>query len=410
MSSWSNINHMSQCRRKIRNSIIPHEENEFLPHVLRHKTLAFIASFVVAVKVGVMLLVALTPGYVLPSDITNQNILDLTNQQRVSAGLSGLTLNAKLSQAASAKAADMLSGQYFSHYSPSNVSPWYWFKAAGYEYAYAGENLAMDFVTAESTMEAWMASESHKKNIMNAKFTEIGVGVAEGDFKGAKTILVVQEFAAPAPAKTLAVATVKQVTDPAPTQPKPVAQTVTPKVEAEKSLPKVEATKTVVLPSPVKENTYDVTVKVEAPVQTVPESPAQEVTRVAVNLGNNTVDLNKSGDQYTGSIQESNNGQNNNIKILVQGTEQASRENSVLTVPLISTDFFKSTILRPIKFFTSDKIIQILFYSRNFFLAMLLFLSLALILNVLIKVRVQHRPTILYSLLVIYMISVIIII
>ena len=304
----------------------------------------------------------------------------------------------------------MLSGQYFSHYSPSNVSPWYWFKTAGYEYAYAGENLAMDFVTAESTMDAWMASESHKKNIMNAKFSEIGVGVIEGDFKGAKTVLVVQEFAAPAPAKTLAAATVQQVTNPTPTQPKPITKTVTPKVETQENLPKVEATKTVVLPSPVKENTYDVTVKVEAPVQTAPEEPKQEVTQVAVNLGSNNVDLYKNGDQYSGSIEEGNNGQNNNIKVLVQGTEQTSQENSVLTVPLISTDYFKTSILRPLKFFSSDKLIQIILYSRNFFLAMLLFLSLTLILNVLIKIRVQHRPTILYSLLVIYMISVIIII
>ncbi|MFH1367190.1 MAG: CAP domain-containing protein [Patescibacteria group bacterium] len=397
---------MAQCRRKIRNTFIPHEQNEFRPHLLRHKTLAFIAGFVVAVKIGVLLLVALTPGYVLPVDITNQNILNLTNQQRLNAGLSEFKLNSKLAQAAAAKAQDMLSNQYFSHYSPSNVSPWYWFQTAGYEYAYAGENLAMDFTTAEATVQAWMTSESHKKNILNAKFSEIGVGVVEGNFNGAKTILVVQEFGAPAPAKTLAAATVAQVTNPTPIQPKPATQTVTPKVEAEKNLPKVEATKTVVLPSPVKENTYDVTVKLE----TASEEPVQEVTQVAVNLGNNTVDLNKNGDQYTGSIEESNNGQNNNIKILVQGTEQASQENSVLTIPLINTDFFKTSILRPIKFFTSDKIIQILFYSRNFFLALLLFLSLTLILNVLIKVRVQHRPTILYSLLVIYMISVIIII
>ena len=401
---------MAQCRRKIRNTFIPHEENEFRPHVLRHKTLVFIASLVVVVKVGVMLLVALTPGYVLPIDITNQNIINLTNQQRANAGLPQLKLNSKLSQAAASKAQDMLSGQYFSHYSPSNVSPWYWFKTAGYEYAYAGENLAMDFVTAESTMDAWMASESHKKNIMNAKFSEIGVGVIEGDFKGAKTVLVVQEFAAPAPAKTLAAATVQQVTNPTPTQPKPITKTVTPKVETQENLPKVEATKTVVLPSPVKENTYDVTIKVEAPVQTAPEEPKQEVTQVAVNLGSNNVDLYKNGDQYSGSIEEGNNGQNNNIKILVQGTEQTSQKNSVLTVPLISTDYFKTSILRPLKFFSSDKLIQIILYSRNFFLAMLLFLSLTLILNVLIKIRVQHRPTILYSLLVIYMISVIIII
>ncbi|MFA5070469.1 MAG: CAP domain-containing protein [Patescibacteria group bacterium] len=403
---------MSYFHRKIRDSFIPQEQNEFRPHVLRHKFLAFIASLVIVVKVGVLLLVALTPGYVLPVDITNQNIVNLTNQQRLNAGLSELKLNSRLSQAASAKAADMLSNQYFSHYSPSNVSPWYWFQSAGYEYAYAGENLAMDFVTAESTVSAWMASESHKKNILNSKFSEIGVGVIEGDFKGAKTILVVQEFAAPAPTKTVASnTTVTEVTKPATTETKPVQQTVTPTVEAEKNLPKVEAEKTVVLPSPAKEDTYDVTVKVEEPpAETPPAEPPAEITQVAVNLGGNTADLNKTGDQYVGSVEENQNGQKNDLDILVQSTQPTTDESNVITAPVMNTDFFKTTILRPDKFFTSEKLVQIILYSRNFFLALLLFLSLALILNVLIKVRVQHRPTIVYSLLVIYMISVIIII
>lgn len=401
-----------KCRKNIKNAFIPHEDNEFQPHVLRHKSLTIIASVVIGIKIGVMLLVALTPGYVLPIDITNQNIINLTNQQRLSAGLPELKLNSKLSQAAAAKAADMLANQYFAHYSPSNVSPWYWFKSAGYNYAYAGENLAMDFTTAESTMEAWMASDSHKKNILNTKYTEIGVGVSEGDFKGAKTILVVQEFGEPAPVTTIAKdTTVKQVTKPAPTTTKPATQTVTPQVAAEKSLPKVETQKTVVLPSPVKENTYDVSVKVEAPAQTAPtEEPKQEVTQVAVTLGNNTSDLNKNGDQYVGSIEEDKSGQNNNLNVLVQGTEQNSKENSVLSVPLFNTDFFKTTILQPAKFFTSDRLIQIIFYSRNLFLALLILLSLSLILNILIKIRVQHRPSIVYTLLVIYMISVIVII
>jgi len=403
---------MGKCRRHVKNAFIPHEGNEFQPHFLRHKSLTIIASLVVLVKIGVMLLVAFTPGYVFPVDITNQNIVNLTNQQRASAGLPELKLNTKLAQAAASKAADMLANQYFSHISPSNISPWYWFKAAGYNYAYAGENLAMDFTTAENTLAAWMTSDSHKKNILNTKYSEIGVAVLEGDFKGAKTILVVQEFAAPAPVTTIAqAATVQQVTKPAPTETKPATQTVTPQVQAEKNLPKVSPQNTVVLPSPVKENTYDVTVKVETPVQTVPaKEPTQEVTQVAVTLGNNTSELNKSGDQYVGSVEEDKSGRNNNLKVLVQGTEQTTKENSVLSVPLFNTDFFKTTILRPAKFFTSDRLVQIIFYSRNFFLALLIFLSLALILNVLIKIQVQHRPTILYSLLVIYMITVIIIV
>lgn len=388
---------MSKLMKRLRNHFIPHEGNEFRPHVLRHKSLAFIASFVIVIKVIIMLLVALIPGYVLPIDITNQNIINLTNQQRVNSGLSQLALNNKLSQAAASKAQDMLSKQYFSHYSPSNTSPWYWFKAAGYEYAYAGENLAMDFTTAEDMMSAWMASASHKKNILNGQFSEIGVAVLEGDFKGAKTILVVQVFAVPAPTPTVASeTTVEEVAEESPPQ-----EEVTEEVKEEQKLPEVEKEKTVVIPSPVEEDTYDVkvTVKEEA------EEPKEEPTKVAVQIGDNTNELTKSGDEYIGAVKEDKEGPEENIKVVLEDSQK-----NVISYPVMNTNYFKTSILRPDRFFTSDRLIQILFHSRNFFLALLIFLSLVLILNVLVRIRVQHRPTILYSLLLIYMIGVIIII
>jgi hypothetical protein len=70
-------------------------------------------------------------------------------------------------------------------------------KEAGYEYQVAGENLARDFGTTPDMMEAWMASPTHRANIVNPKYTEIGIAVIDGVFQGYETTLVVQMFGKP---------------------------------------------------------------------------------------------------------------------------------------------------------------------------------------------------------------------
>ena len=213
---------MKHCKRKLRNHFIPHQENDYQPHVLRKKSLAMLGALVIVVKVGLAILLVVAPGLGYPSDITTQNIVNLTNRARLDAGLPELKLNNLLNQAAISKANDMLSKEYFAHESPTNVTPWYWFNQAGYNYAYAGENLAMDFFTSEDTMKAWLASASHKKNILNSSYKEIGIGIAKGEFKGASTIIVVQHFGAPKPVVTVAKAETP-VPQPAPA-PQPAPQ------------------------------------------------------------------------------------------------------------------------------------------------------------------------------------------
>jgi len=92
----------------------------------------------------------------------------------------------------------MAEHEYFSHYSPEGVSPWCWFDEAGYVYAHAGENLAIHFTDSTEVVEAWMDSPTHRENIVDPKYTEIGVGTARGEFDGYDTVYVVQLFGAPA--------------------------------------------------------------------------------------------------------------------------------------------------------------------------------------------------------------------
>ncbi|HEX7586264.1 MAG TPA: CAP domain-containing protein [Patescibacteria group bacterium] len=133
-------------------------------------------------------------SYAIASSITANNIIKLVNDARSKEGLKTLQENPKLSAAASAKAEDMLKNDYFAHNSPAGKTPWYWIEKTGYNYKYAGENLAMNFTGAEEEQKAWMKSESHRKNILNSNYQEIGVAVAEGKIDGASTIVAVQMF------------------------------------------------------------------------------------------------------------------------------------------------------------------------------------------------------------------------
>lgn len=125
-------------------------------------------------------------------------IVELTNEERVAEAVIPLQRNAVLDEAARLKAEHMATEQYFAHYSPDGVSPWDWFEEVRYTYAHAGENLAIHFSDSGEVVEAWMDSPSHRANIVNGNYTEIGVGTAKGVYEGYETVFVVQLFGTPA--------------------------------------------------------------------------------------------------------------------------------------------------------------------------------------------------------------------
>ncbi len=131
------------------------------------------------------------------SEITAEDMVELTNRSRVESGLESLVVNSKLTQAAYLKADDMFKFDYFEHTSPAGIDPWHWIELAGYNYYYAGENLAIDFITAGGVHRALMESSSHRDNILNSRFKEIGVAVLEGEFENSSSTIVVEMFALP---------------------------------------------------------------------------------------------------------------------------------------------------------------------------------------------------------------------
>lgn len=120
-----------------------------------------------------------------------QKVVDLVNAERAAAGLAPLKINIELSAVAELKAEDMRDNNYFSHTSPTYGSAFDMMKQFGVSYASAGENLAKGHITSQAVMEAWMTSAGHRANILNAEYTEIGVGYVKDS---AGTTYWVQHF------------------------------------------------------------------------------------------------------------------------------------------------------------------------------------------------------------------------
>ncbi|QKY71813.1 CAP domain-containing protein [Lentibacillus sp. CBA3610] len=108
-----------------------------------------------------------------------QQVVELTNQEREAQGLEPLKVDTELSKVAREKSRDMAISNYFSHDSPNYGSPFDMMKDFGISYQTAGENIAKGQTSPEQVVNGWMNSEGHRENIMNSDFTHIGVGYVE---------------------------------------------------------------------------------------------------------------------------------------------------------------------------------------------------------------------------------------
>lgn len=222
---------------KAKHWFIPHEGNDHKPHALRPKALRAYAYILIAAKVAsVIFLFAAFPNRAEFAAYTSSTIISLTNASRQESKLEVLRENSLLNQAAQRKAKDMLARNYFAHTNPDGKRFWTWIDGTGYNYTLAGENLAIDFSTPEAAHSALLASPTHKENIMNKRYKEIGVAVVTGTMDGQETTVLVEMFGTQVTKKTTVakVTTVKpKVTTPTP---KPaIKPTPKPQVQAEET-------------------------------------------------------------------------------------------------------------------------------------------------------------------------------
>lgn len=195
LTVWGKIRR--SIRRRTQLLFVPHKANQFRPHAIRRYGLLTVVVLVIGIQVGYNYA---TTGRVLGSQqpVSASALLLDTNAERAKIALPALKTDDRLTQAAYLKAQDMLDQQYWAHQAPDGKTPWYWFGLTGYNYAYAGENLAKNFATAEATTVAWMGSPEHRANILDEQYTSVGFAVVEGMLNGRSTSLVVAMYAEPA--------------------------------------------------------------------------------------------------------------------------------------------------------------------------------------------------------------------
>ncbi len=174
---------------------LPHESNNHRARLLHPHAYLFYIVFFVFFGMGLKFVHKYAPNILgVATNISVSDLLSSTNQKRAEAGLTPLTLNDQLSQAASNKAFDMFKDNYWAHFGPNGSSPWDFINKSGYHYTFAGENLAKDFNDSSSVVSAWMASSSHRSNLLKPEYKDIGFAVINGTLNGQETTLVVQMF------------------------------------------------------------------------------------------------------------------------------------------------------------------------------------------------------------------------
>lgn len=129
-----------------------------------------------------------TPGTTAKdTDTTNSNslsdqeqeMLRLVNEARAQNNVPALKLDMELTNVARIKSQDMIDNNYFSHNSPTYGSPFDMMNDFGIEYVKAGENIAGN-QSVQNAHDSLMKSPGHRKNILDASYTHIGLGIKEG--------------------------------------------------------------------------------------------------------------------------------------------------------------------------------------------------------------------------------------
>ena len=185
----------------LKKHFIKHEGNGHRPHFLEWRNMRVLIGLLMFVELVVFVIPTLNfAGFaktmnlsaVLPGALSL-----LTNEERGKNSLPQLAENPLLVRIAQLKAQDMASKSYFAHTSPEGKTPWYWFSLVGYNYAYAGENLAVNFTDSRDVTQAWMNSPTHRANIVGRSYKEVGTGVATGTYKGQESVFVAQVYGTP---------------------------------------------------------------------------------------------------------------------------------------------------------------------------------------------------------------------
>lgn len=366
---------------------IPCDSNDNKPKILRARALTAIVVVLVLIKLAALgYLFCIYPDKAKMAEEINRQILELINRERATSNLSPLSTDAVLNTSALAKARDMLDNNYFAHKSPCGKMPWDWIDRGQYAYLFVGENLAMNFTSAQSAHSALMQSESHKKNILNDKYADIGLAVLPGVIDGKQTNVLVELFASQKPTTQLAKAEAEA----------PEAKTAAPAQTAAASpaaLPNNAAVS--VLPTDIEKTETEPIAEKSRPEadQSLIEPSESDMENRQEKDGDLTVvsgAINRQASEASGPALPAGGQNTKDIS-----PNQALENNEIGEVKFFTPQENKKITL-------AAKIIKT---SRYIFILALIIVSVSLLLNIFVRIGIQHKPVIVQSLLVIIFIA-----
>jgi hypothetical protein len=164
---------------KLKDYFFASETNDYKPWILTPTALVVFCLVIWALRLFVPETITIAAAGIDPTDLMNR-----INNERTQRFIPALITNDKLITAATGKAQDMLNRSYFAHVDPDGNYVWPRIEAAGYKpYQTLGENLAMDFDSAQSEVVAWMNSPTHRANILNQNFEDQGLANIYGQYE-----------------------------------------------------------------------------------------------------------------------------------------------------------------------------------------------------------------------------------
>jgi len=182
---------------KLKIIFTPCQKNNYRPKFLASRFLFYFFIVLILLKLVFVSFLFYFPKTLFFAEISRSCLIELTNKERENLDINPLRENPQLDKAALLKAQDMMNQNYFSHQSPAGTTPWHWFQKANYDYEMAGENLGIGFLDSEEIHQAWNNSPSHKANLLNPNYQDIGIAVLKGEFEESETTVVVQLFGSP---------------------------------------------------------------------------------------------------------------------------------------------------------------------------------------------------------------------
>ncbi len=445
----------------LKHFFIPHEGNNYHPHILHTKRAVFYTAFFLSLKAMVFIFAMLVPSvvFVMPDVLAGEEnkLLTLTNNLRTQQGLPALSGMVPLHVSSDLKATDMADLHYFSHTSPKGYGLAHYLATAGYRYETAGENLAMGFSSAEEIFSGWVKSPTHYANLIDPDFKEFGVSMESGIYNDLSTVYVAQHFGSPkivaekafpkSLEKVAAETAALRVVDSAPLakseslKNSEVKTKIVPKVVA-KVVPKTETKVAMIVPStPVSSTTSTLaTVQVPVPLAVIDGAPGRsepivrqahfiaedsfldwkeennktilsatvhilgDVASAVLTVNNHSLNLErKSDDGFFYATLTVDEAVDNFFKPVVEPSLQIrGRDNQTINA-VVSWKQIKVLSPSPLEKYmrardVGTSVSRIFDFSRAVYLFFLVFFSLALILSIVIEIRRQHHHIIVQTL------------